>query len=376
MNSLHQTALPAQADGKAAAPPAPGRDALVHALDALYSGRQPRLFDNPLPRRQGGEDPLDAIAVWRRAEPLPHWHYVTHGFTELYAKHSGNPLVSGFGFELTFRLACEPGATEPPLWPMHLLQSLACYVFKSGNAFHDGHRLSTNGPITLGSPTRLGALGFAFDPELPAIDTPNGHLAFLQVIGLAVDEERAAQQWETRKLLDLLRARLPLWITDLKRASLLDEPAMLARVNAGIAQDGSSCVAVYADVLEVRQRKRLLRRGQAEITLGARQIAQLAELLPLRLPFGRAFTLAGPRWKLQFTVARRNRWRIERGVLKLFVARASVHEFATLLHPHQGVYKLPAFQNILWDVRQTTIRSPHGDVVDVFGADRRQRQRA
>jgi suppressor of fused-like protein len=356
--------------------PAPGRDAIALALHALYKGRKPRWFENPLPWRDGGEDPLDAIAVWQRAEPLPHWHYVSYGFSELYAKQLKNPLISGFGFELTLRLAIEPGMVEPPLWPMHLLQNLARYVFASGNAFHDGHRLSTNGPITLGRPTELCALGFAFDPELPAVNTPNGHLAFLQVIGLTVDEERAAQQWETRKLLHLLQPDMPLWITDLARGSLLADPTMLALVNNGIAKDGSSCVAVYADALDVRERKRWLRKSQIEVTLGARQITQLAELLPLRLPYGRAFTLSGPRWKLHFQVARRNAWRIEGKVLRLFVSQKSVHEFATLLHPHQGVYKLPSFQHILWDVKQTTIRNPQGEVVNVIGPDRRQRPRA
>lgn len=364
MNLQHNIALPEQHEG---ARPAPGRDAILLALDALYKGRKPSQFDNPLPLRAGGADPLDAILMWRRAGPVAHWHYVTLGLSELYGKTANNPAVSGYGFELSFRLAIEPGAAEAPLWPMHLLQSLARYVFASGNGFHDGHRLSTNGPISLGSPTHLCALGFAFDPELPAIDTPNGHLAFLQLIGLTIDEERAAQQWETRKLLELLLPDMPLWITDLRRGSLLTTPAVQARVLDGIRKDGSSCVAVYTDLLEITENRRLLRRPVADITLGARQIAQLAELIPLRLPFGRPFVLAGPRWKLHFELAKRNHWRVERGVLKLFVMPRSVHELATLLHPRKGVYKLPAFPRIRWDVRQTVIRNAQGDVVDVIG---------
>lgn len=40
--------------------------------------------------------------------------------------------VSGFGFELTFRLRREPEETAPPTWPATLMQSLAKYVFQSG----------------------------------------------------------------------------------------------------------------------------------------------------------------------------------------------------------------------------------------------------
>ena len=39
--------------------------------------------------------------------------------------------MSGFGFELTFRLKKEPGKTAPPPWPAELMQELAKYVFRS-----------------------------------------------------------------------------------------------------------------------------------------------------------------------------------------------------------------------------------------------------
>lgn len=45
---------------------------------------------------------------------------------------SGPESVSGFGFELTFRLRREAEETAPPTWPATLMQSLAKYVFQSG----------------------------------------------------------------------------------------------------------------------------------------------------------------------------------------------------------------------------------------------------
>lgn len=41
---------------------------------------------------------------------------------------AGPDQLSGFGFELTFRLICRENS--PPLWPAELLQSLARYVFQ------------------------------------------------------------------------------------------------------------------------------------------------------------------------------------------------------------------------------------------------------
>ncbi len=367
MNSLDKNAVRARPDDTDAFIDAPGRGAIERTLDALYKGRQPRTFENPNPWSRGGEDPLDAISVWQRAEPVPHWHYVSYGLSDLYDKRSTS-AASGHGFELTLRVAAEPNASEAPLWPMHMLQSLARYVYRTGHGFHDGHRMSANGPITLSGASQLCSMAFAFDPELPAIDTPNGRLAFLQVVGITLDEEAVAHKWDTRKLLDTLLPFMPLWTTDPRRSSLLGQAGVMARATEGIRRDGSSSSAAYTDLLDIREHKRLLRKSQVTVTLGARQIEQLAEFIPLRLPFGKTFTLAGPNGKLYCASGKKNRVHIGHdGVLSLEIRADAVKEFATLLHPRQGVYKMPSFQHILWDVKPTTIRNAEGGIVDVIG---------
>ncbi len=367
MDMQHKLSTDNRGDGAAPHPHAPGVVAIADALLGLYGQRRPIHFDNPHPASLGGPDPLDGVSVFRRAEPTPHWHYVTYGFSDLFAKASPNPAVSGFGFELTCRVAAGRFDEAPPMWPIFLLQSLGRYVFKTRNGFHEGHRMSIDGPISLGTPTELNALAFAFDPELPPIDTPFGHVAFLQVVGLTRDEEAAAQHWDTRKLLGALLPHLPLWITHLERGSLLDQPDVRTALDAGIAQDGSSSVAIFTDVLDIGARKRFLRQPALTIALGARQIEQLIALLPLRLPFKRPLTITGPRTKVQFDLARRNRFTWHDGVLHLDVNEQGVRELSTLLHPRQGVYRLPSFQAILWDVQQTWIRNAEGELVGVIG---------
>ena len=367
MNAQHPNIKLESATENGLAVEAPGLRAIASALQLLYNGRKPKHFENPHPLDLGGDDPLDGISVYQRAEPIPHWHYITYGFSELFVKASKNPAVSGFGFELTLRVAAERGDSEPPTWPLHLLQSLGRYVFRTGNGFHDGHRISTNGPISLGSPTDLTAVGFAFDPELPAIETPFGHVAFLQVIGLTADEEQLAQRWETRKLLQALLPHMPLWITHLPRTSLLGEPDVQAAVAEGVRKDGSLSAVIYADVLDIDEQLRFWRKPLIDIALGARQLQQLVELLPLRLPFGNTLTVAGPRWKLHLEPGRRNRARFGEGALHLRLNDKTVSELVTLLQPRQGVYKLPSLPHILWDVKQTWIRNAEGELVGVIG---------
>jgi len=268
---------------------APGWDAISAAMDGLYPGREPRHYGTIISRRLGGPDPLDGLSAWKRSEPVPHWHIVTYGFSELYEKESEDPALSGYGFELTFRPTCDPGEEEPPMWALNMLQNLARYVFETGNVFRDGDWMPANGPIARDTDTALTSLAFAADPEVAAIRAPFGEVRFLQVVGLTADEERAARAWKTARLLDALRPRLPLLVTDLSRGSLLADPAVAAAVAAGSAGDGSSTGHLFAGEVRWTARSRLLRPPAYEVVLDG--VVEAAALLPLRLPFGRTLAL-------------------------------------------------------------------------------------
>jgi hypothetical protein len=66
---------------------------------------------------------IDGVSVYRAARPA-HWHLVTFGLSELYAKESDEPAVSGWGFELTMRVPRQRG-DQAPLWALGLLQGIA-----------------------------------------------------------------------------------------------------------------------------------------------------------------------------------------------------------------------------------------------------------
>jgi hypothetical protein len=219
---------------------APGWDAIDARLAELYPDVEPKHYGTLHRFALGGPDPLDGVSFYPRVEPVPHWHIVGYGMSELYAKETDNPDESGWGFEFTFRVARDTGDTEPPIWAANLLQNLARYVFSSGNWFEPGHHMNANGPIRQGYETGLTALAFAEDPELGTIATPHGRVQFLQVVGLTGDEYSAARQWDTDGVLGLLAERQPLLVTDLDRPSLMDDPAVRAAIETGRARDGSS----------------------------------------------------------------------------------------------------------------------------------------
>lgn len=150
----------------------------------------------------GGPDPLDQIRVYWH--PAGHWHYVGFGLSELALKETKNPEISGFGFELTLRLAAEK-TEEPPTWPIGILNDAARYVFKSKNPLNPGDYLEQPG-------TPRWLLGVVADAELRPVKTPNGSFDFRGLIILDDAQFLALKGDDYRRFLAEHEAAHPLWV--------------------------------------------------------------------------------------------------------------------------------------------------------------------
>jgi hypothetical protein len=352
---------------------APGWDAIDAALAPLYASQEPRHYGTLVSWRLGGPDPLTGISAYRRAGPRPHWHFVTYGFSDLYAKETDHPDDSGYGFELTFRLADDALATEadadPPAWALGFLQNLARYVFESGNVFEAGHYMDLNGPIALGHDTAIRAIVFVDDPELPAIDTPNGRVRFLQVVGVTLDEQAACKRWNTLCALGVMAPSLPLFVTDPRRRSLLGDAAVADALAAGAARDGSSTGFLYLDRVAWRRHKPLLRAARHEVDVGAGQVTELQALLPARLPFGRRLLLIGPVLRVELLPGPRNAISEDEadGTLRIELDADTVQALVQSLRPVAGTVRIPGFDGLLLQIHRSEIRDCDGNVVETVG---------
>ncbi|KAF1013831.1 MAG: hypothetical protein GAK31_02848 [Stenotrophomonas maltophilia] len=343
----------------------PGWDAINAALAPLYAGQEPHHYGTALPHTLGGQDPLDGISVYWADAPVPHWHYVTYGFSELYGKQSEDAGTSGFGFELTFHLAAAEGEgadATPPAWPLNLLQNLARYVFGSGNAFEAGHHIDANGPIALDTDTVLRHLAFIEDPQLPARDTANGHLRFLQVVGLSDGEMAAVRRWSTTGVLQALLPAMPCWITDLHRADLLQaQPALAAAVQAGSAQEGSSTGMLFVETLDWRWDD-----GQPQVVLGAGHVPSVLELLPLRLGHGKPLTLVGRERQWTFLAGAEDAVAAEDDVsARCTLSAAGLQQLLDGVQARRGVYALGVGLRV--EVLPTQLRDGKGNVIREIG---------
>lgn len=193
-----------------------GWDALVAHLEAVYPGVEPRHWGTVRRYAEGGPDPLDGISAYPVPDPC-HWHWISFGMSELGPKQSVDPDISGWGFEFSFRLSRPASLTTPPEWPVVFLQTLARYVYNTGNPFAHADYIGMGGPLSRDEATHLSALVFITDPILQQVQTPNGRVTFVTPIGISEHECRHAETAGADALLQRLLTANPLGLTDLLR---------------------------------------------------------------------------------------------------------------------------------------------------------------
>jgi suppressor of fused len=346
----------------------PGWEAIEAAFSAVYGDQQPLHWGPVVHAALGGQDPLDGVSAYRHDGATPHWHFVTYGFSELYAKESDDPDVSGFGFELTLRLAMAPEEDSPPGWVLNFLQNLGRYVFEYRNPFAPGHHMDLNGPICLESDTAIRAICFDEDPELPPIQTPNGAVTFLQITGVTLDELAAAKAWDTRRLLGLMASRLPLLVTDLDRLSTLRIPEIQASIAYGAARDGSSTGALYVDTAAYDVAPDASGGASLQLTLGANGVSDICAILQGRIPFDRDLVVASPSGTIIFTPSDRCTWAIANdGEIRVEVTSDAASGLAEAIEPKAGMYWTSVFPGLTVEVVQSTITDREGNVIEVIG---------
>src|SRR5215471_10821027 len=337
-----------------------GWDAIAAVLDDLYPGQEPRHWGTLIKFMFGGPDPLDGISAYLHDDGNGgrHWHYVSYGMTELYDKTSEDKEFSGWGFEFTFRLKAEPGRSEPPQWPLDLLQNLARYVFKTGNVFGPGHHFPLNGPIAVDEDTLLHAALMSEDPQLGQLETPHGKVQFIQVVGATLDERAAAVRWNTKGLLQVMRTSNPLLVTDLARRSILEDPVAAQMIAEGTAQDGSSTGSFMVRELGLSQEREPRGENGLTVILGASGVLDLQALLRGRVGFDRFFHVIGPELVVTFMGADSFGWRIVdgEGEAEVTLPSAGARALAGALRPIRGDYQVPELPGLTLRIVPSEIR--------------------
>jgi suppressor of fused-like protein len=181
----------------------PGLRAIYQKLFEIYQERNPLVISTvnkiwQFPIQSLSNEPLDFIFIYLNpgsSEVPEHWHYISLGLSDLYGDsriHAIDPSlsaerISGFGFELTFRLK-KNSETVPPSFPAQLMQQLAKYVFTSRNKILPNDYLPFNKPMDGNENSKIRHMLITLDCQLNKIKTILGQVSFCQIVGVT-DEE-------------------------------------------------------------------------------------------------------------------------------------------------------------------------------------------
>ncbi len=342
---------------------APGASAIATTLAKLYGyGAQPVHWGTPDSMRDGGDDPLEGVSAFDAGD---HWHYVSYGLSQLKEDDRAvavAPRVSGYGFELTFRLRVRPGESSPPEWPVMMMQRLAKYVFRSSNTFRSGDHMHLNAPMGGQRNTRIEGVLFASDVELQPTESVFGEVHFIQIFGVTDDELDAVKDWRCESFLDLVQIQNPKLVTDLSRPSMLGDSGFARACDAGAREHGSSHGSSFASLVKFEQGD-----SGMELTIGAIAVADLQRMLRLRLPYNRPFKLHGRRATVRFVPALNGNWELSGRELHIGVPWDSAAGMYEILQPERGRYEWPGISGLTLVVTPTDVRGPAGELVKVIG---------
>jgi len=343
---------------------APGWAAIDGALEPIYGSEEPPFHYAPSAPAFLSNDPLNGISVYKsNAFGRDHWHFITYGFSELYDKETDDPSTSGYGFELTIRVARDASEAEPSPWTFNFLQNLGRYVFSSGNVFEPGHYMNLNSPIAIGSETKIRGIAFMAEPELPKIATPNGSVEFIQIVGITEDEIRAIKRWDGRRFIESALEKLAGGVTDLARDSLLEDEEFARVVEARAEAEGSSTAILFPSVAHWQQHD-----GRTTVTLGANGVRDLVEVFPRRLRYGRDLTIMAGNTAIRFAPADQPAVdALDQDNLDIHITPKAAEEVQAAVRPVAGTYRFPSIPDVEIVVERSPIKDRDGNVVEWIG---------
>lgn len=197
-----------------------GWDAIEKEFLRVYPGQEnPKHYGTMIKWMLGGKDPLDGISVYDGGD---YWHFVSFGQTEIYEKECDNKKISGYGYELTFKLK-KAGLEDEEAELRNIcgiLQMVARITFTKGELFAPDEFIYTGQTQGIDAFQKSNLTGFICvkDPTVETIDTPNGRVEFLELVGMTDAELKTLSN---KASVVELYAKLGSDVTDYHRESIV-----------------------------------------------------------------------------------------------------------------------------------------------------------
>lgn len=318
----------------------------IDAHVARTDGGPPARWYHPRPSRSfTGPGPVEMVTLHRLSNP-DHWHLVTYGLSELHGKERPHRERSGWGFELTIRVASDTeDPDKAPLWAVDFLASLAAYVWSGRHPFAAGHLMDLRGPIRLGSASNVTAALIVQDPVLGTLEGPYGSVEFLQVVGLTAEELELCRSWSAEGVRELMAREDPLMVTRLYRRPITADPRWSGEIEQRSRTEGS-------DMHELRIATLRWKRGRgAVVEMGAGAAAALGPALRRELVGqGAQFAVIGDEGEVRFVIGAEPGWRWTEDGMEITVPLDDVDLVASLFTGRTGWGRLAGWAGLRFHV--------------------------
>lgn len=319
--TVARKALPAPVASAPPPPPVDRRQALAVAAEAA---RQ-RLWGaqgQPLTMVEGVTIASAAINRGR-----PHWHLLTFG-------------MGLDGLELSLRVVKGKEELAAPSWAVQLLTTLIERA-KAGALGADTNQVVQLAQgVAAGTGSDLGAIIFALDPELPALQTGRERIPVLLAVPVTRDEAQAVREWSPNGMIEVLSRLEPLLITDLGRSSLLDSPRARHLIDQRMEKEGSSLSSVTANFSEVGRAGNVV-----EWRLSADDVPTLISLLKGRTGHLRSFAIIAGSTRVDVVSADPTGTELADQQLTLKVNLLAARQLRAALRAKPGRYVVEALPN-------------------------------
>jgi hypothetical protein len=187
-------------------------------LKQVYGNLEPRFYSPQVMSFQGGEEPIDGVAVF---DVNGYHHLVSYGMSHLYySEESAGAEFSKWGFEFSFRVKpVKEDEGEDPFWVIQLMNNLGRFVNETKVWFEEYQFLPLGGSIRADSDTDIVGIAFVKDDDLDEIDTPHGKVIFLQMVGLNSEQLKRLENNSTKEeimtVLNEIKSVNPKFVTEL-----------------------------------------------------------------------------------------------------------------------------------------------------------------
>ena len=315
-----------------------------------------------------------------------------YGYPIAPADESSPVRKTGFGYgdsklegeQRVLRMASDHNLPFTIIRPGNIIGPGSQFISEIGTALKSGHMLTIGSGLAhaglidvdnlidlvlwaADSDTALTAVCFAVDPVLGTLETPNGFVRFVQMVGIATDERALVLEWDAASFIDVLTEQDPLPVTDLGRPSLLDDPALAEQLGARADAEGSSVSSAFVDALRWEPSDTGI-----DLVIGALHVAALQRGLRRRVAVEQDYELTtvdeeGRPRALVLRPGTDERIAASEDRLELSLTRAQALELADEIDGLRGRYEVSSLPSLAVVVEPTEIRDDDEEVVEVIG---------